>query len=733
MVDQAVIKAQQFVNSYTVSGIPRVEENGKTSWTVMYALTRILQYELGISTLSDNFGPTTMATLQAKYPVINSATNHINLYRVVQSGLYCKGYDGGDIDGTYNSRVSASVLKAKQNMGVAAVYSVDGVTPKVLKALLNMDAYVVTSGGNEQTRSAQQWLNSRYINRRDFSIIPCDGNFSRDVQKALVYAIQYELGMSDDVATGALGPMTENGLRGHVLTAGSTGTWVNLFSSAMIFNKRPNVAFSSTFTSEISAAVSAFQDFVRLPVTGNGDFPTWASLLVSHGDTSRRGTACDTVTRITDEKALALYNAGYRIVGRYLSNVPGSTLDKTLHEGELALMARYGLSVFPIYQTYGGEASYFNRSQGVADALAALERVKHFGFQSGTRIYFGVDFDALDFQITDNVIPHFTGIRDTFARYGYGYSIGIYGPRNVCSRVGAAGLSSASFVSDMSSGYSGNLGYTMPADWAFDQFVTVTAGTGSGALEIDSDIASGRDTGQNRFDPGSPDVELDVSFDRSMRNALLADIQAYFEGLGVPESGGSGAQAFTVWTTTQSLDQVLNIDWLATRLARQFGIRKAMIQCPLLWELRALRTDDAVADDLVIDHYSGTGLSSSTDSSTGPGQIFAATAIKAQNFCISRSIISGTLLDPQNETHLWQVWQQLHNDDVYNVSTIPLVLIHAASLVNVPLPGLRTSEEDTRLIMARYNGTADSAQGYGNVMLGLYRIYEKYYAPQRAL
>jgi hypothetical protein len=150
-------------------------------------------------------------------------------------------------------------------------------------------------------------------------------------------------------------------------------------------------------------------------------------------------------------------------------------------------------------------------------------------------------------------------------------------------------------------------------------------------------------------------------------------------------------------------------------------------------ELRALRTDDAVADDLVIDHYSGTGLSSSTDSSTGPGQIFAATAIKAQNFCISRSIISGTLLDPQNEAHLRQVWQQLHNDNIYNVSTIPLVLIHAASLVNVPLPGLHTSEEDTGLIMARYNGTADSAQGYGNVMLGLYRIHEKYYAPQRAL
>jgi hypothetical protein len=45
-----------------------------------------------------------------------------------------------------------------------------------------------------------------------------------------------------------------------------------------------------------------------------------------------------------------------RDIGRYLSTAPHSTLDKNLHEGELALMARCGLAAFPIYQTCGGEA-----------------------------------------------------------------------------------------------------------------------------------------------------------------------------------------------------------------------------------------------------------------------------------------------------------------------------------------------------------------------------------------
>ena len=87
-------------------------ENGKTGWPVMYALTRALQYELGITALSDSFGPTTLAALQSRFPVVDAGTRHGNAYRIVQSALYCKGYDGGNIDGTFNSRVStwASLL-----------------------------------------------------------------------------------------------------------------------------------------------------------------------------------------------------------------------------------------------------------------------------------------------------------------------------------------------------------------------------------------------------------------------------------------------------------------------------------------------------------------------------------------------------------------------------------------------------------------------------------------------
>lgn len=99
-------------------------------------------------------------------------------------------------------------------------------------------------------------------------------------------------------------------------------------------------------------------------------------------------------------------------------------------------------------------------------------------------------------------------------RMGAQFRIGIYGPRNVCSHVSAAGYADASFVSDMSSGFSGNLGYPLPDNWSFDQIVTKTVGTGESRIEIDNNIDSGRDTGQGDFQ-AAPAQKLDIGFNLS--------------------------------------------------------------------------------------------------------------------------------------------------------------------------------------------------------------------------
>jgi peptidoglycan hydrolase-like protein with peptidoglycan-binding domain len=744
MSDEMVLRAQRFINSYAVPGIPTVEENGRTSWRVMYALTRALQHELGVSPLSDSFGPGTLAALQSRYPVIDRGTKHGNIYRIVQSGLYCKGYDGGDIDGLYNARVSAAVTKLKRNMGVSGVYPGDGITPKLFKALLTMDPYVVVNGASEPVRSVQQWLNARYVDRQNFFISPCDGHFSRGVQKAFLLAIQFELGMADDVANGRFGPGTQAGIKAQAIlstgAADATKQFVHLFQAAMLFNGW-HVPFDGRYTAAVAGTVSEFQRFVQLvPATGTADFRTWASLLVSTGDPTRPGTACDCVTEITTTRAQALRAAGYTTVGRYLSNAPGSSLNKKIQPGELDTIVAAGLSVFPIYQTNGGDRDYFSAQQGANDALAALDAANDYGFPRGTTIYFAVDYDAVDEEVTDRVIPHFRTLASRMAHYGGQYRIGVYAPRNICSRLAKAGLTVASFVSDMSTGYSGNLGFPLPRDWAFDQISTITIGADAGRIEIDKDVASGRDRGQSRFLPRPAADKLDVIFDRSKEKALYRALFGYMVDRGLDD-------LHRLRSSEACVAKLMDLDPLITGLSRAYRMRKALIQTVIFWEYHADVTDPAV-DALVAAFYAymealeawqknpfgpppQPPLIIRDDSSTGVAQIFARTAIKARNYAAAQGLTADPPLNAGDWHVLRDVWQKLRDDDDYNTSTVPLVLIEGAHEVGVTADRLRYSAEDTRRVLARYNGTGDAAAEYGRRALDLYQIIEAYNLPLR--
>lgn len=716
-----VRSAQRFVNSiYGEAKIGmKVEENGVTGWPLMYALTRALQYELGITELSNNFGPTTLSRLQTKWPSIGFRDTPANVTMIIQSALYAKGYDGSGINGIYDDRTADAVTLLMERMGVAAAYPGSDLVPKVFKALLTMDAYVVVNNGSGTVRDIQRWLNGRYVKRRDFFVMPCDGHYSRDVATSMIFAVQYELGMADGVATGWFGSGTLAGLKSikEPPAVGSTGDWVRLFSAALCFAKR-STTFTSTFDPGMGEAVRAFQRFVALPVTGAADASTWASLMVSYGDQTRTGGACDGVTRITDARAATLKSAGIEIVGRYL-NPGGSELpEKQIQPGELQTIADNGLSCFPIYQTWNRAASDFSYDAGVRAALAAIDWAKVHGFKDGTTIYFAVDYDAVDWEVTAYVIPHFKGVHRTIGENS-SYNVGIYGARNVCQRVSDQGYAITSFVSDMSAGFSGNIGYPHPRNWAFDQIVTKKIGSGDGHIEIDVDIVSGRDRGQNSFDPGVDTSGLDTAFHPGLRDSALKEVQNYLESIGVPETGGDG------WTdddwatiggnsTTDSFDDVISMDWLFTDLARLLRLRKALIQAPVLWELRKWNVLDKVADEAVKDGQKD-------DSSTGWGQIFARVAIEARNYCIDKGIINGDHLTDDDKA---SVWNRLHEDPTYNITTAAYLTIYNAYQTAVPRPGLDTSESDTQEILARYNGVDEGAQKYGRELIGLYRVLE---------
>jgi peptidoglycan hydrolase-like protein with peptidoglycan-binding domain len=113
----------------------------------------------------------------------------------------------------------------------------------------------------------------------------------------MIWAMQMELAVAG--ANGNFGPATRAALRARpALTVGAADSgganFVRLFQAGMIFNGY-DVVFDGTYSATVRDQVASFQNFVALPVSGTGNYQTWCSLLVSNGDTDRRGAACDSL------------------------------------------------------------------------------------------------------------------------------------------------------------------------------------------------------------------------------------------------------------------------------------------------------------------------------------------------------------------------------------------------------------------------------------------------------
>lgn len=484
-MDAKVLEAQRWVNATyrAVTGYTVIAEDGVAGWQTMYALTRALQHELGLTSLADNFGTVTLAALSAHGPIGPGEANG-NIVKIVECGLYCKGYDPAGITGVYGPLVAAAIGALMTDAGLAA--RIDGkLAPKVFKAVLTMDAYRLVAGGSAALRSAQQWLNTRYLGRSAFFVLPCDGVGSRDLLRALTFGVQYEIGLSDSVANGNFGPTTQAGVKAQgTVRKGSSGPWVRLFTAALALYPWAQ-RFLDAFDDQLIADVRALQAFCCLPQTGDGDFSTWASLMISTGDQARAATAADTIVEVTNARAATLTGGGYRVIGRYLTNVDGSDFDKKLKPGEAQTILANGLKLFPIFQTYADSAGFFTRAQGYADAAAAHEAALGHGLDHGTVIYFAVDYDAVDSEIDSRIVPYFLGVEAGLRDRGRRFAHGVYGARNVCSRLAREAFPTWSFVSGITSGWSGNMAYPLPPNWAFDQIATFDLGSGGGLVEID--------------------------------------------------------------------------------------------------------------------------------------------------------------------------------------------------------------------------------------------------------
>lgn len=325
-MDAMVLATQQYLNKNYggKSGYNTIAEDGATGWSTIYALTRALQIELGLSAPANNFGNASVAAFTQKYPSgikeqSAGAEEASKVYAIIQGALWCKGYSTGanKITEHFYSGTGSAIKKLKKDAGFENPDTT--VTLNIMKALLSMDQFrvIYSQGGTSTIQSIQQQINRKY--EKTIGIIPCDGLYGRNMNKALIKVLQVIEGLTPD---GVFGNQTKAKCPVLPDTVGKlSGTTVEtatfLVKYALCCNGYEAGVTTSDWTTAVETAVKDFQRDLNLDVTGVVNIDTWMSLLLSKGNPDRACTACDTRFEITSKRADELKRKGYSIVGRY--------------------------------------------------------------------------------------------------------------------------------------------------------------------------------------------------------------------------------------------------------------------------------------------------------------------------------------------------------------------------------------------------------------------------------
>lgn len=644
--DLRKLDTQVFLHKFYGSNI---EINAKAGTALCTELVKALQKILLNIADSDpgygSFGPATLAACPTLFSGMASTEQNKKLVTLFCHALFCKGYSPVSISDSYNANVAAGVKDFQHDAGLAET----GIaTPAQIKAIFNTDSYVLSSKGDSRVREIQQAMNGQYS---DYSgINPCDGIYSRATNNALIYAVQKEEGISVENSAPSFGPSTFSKFptlpfTGDAKEEGCNETALTkILQYALYVNGYYGGAFDGTFSSAVVSGVRAFQTFMAYPapITDYADARVMKGLLASCGDQTRSCTACDTATILSAATAEALYNSGYRYVGRYLTGTVrtanGTITSKALTRQEAETILNAGLSIIPIFQDGGEYRAHFSEARGMADAEQAYAAAKALGIPNGSVLYFAVDFDALGTDI-DRIAQYFKALCFNISDY----QVGIYGTRNICSSVVEKGWAFRCYVSDMSTGYSGNLGYRMPASWAFDQFASATVN----GVEIDKVACSGADVAVSQlWDNNLTDQEYQDAALNAAVHSKICDFQEDFPALLLattgeeaddPEESMSNLPDFSVsrsWSCTL-------VNQYNMRIEYEVSVGASLDQGDSLFTMSVSNGSISVSDQAsLVDALTAAGYGNSgTISQTNVLNLFkgVATSVKAGQVSISVS------------------------------------------------------------------------------------------------
>ncbi len=239
----------------------------------------------------------------------------------------------------------------------------------------------------------------------------------------------------------------------------------------------------------------------------------------------------------------------------------------------------------------------------------------------------------------------------------------------------------------------------------------------------------------------SINVRMNDSYKDSLYNEVDKIIDAQFNFLKKNKNIG-------FYSTKNCVDIIFKYDKIITDISNKYFIHKAAVQSILLRELRCCDVTDEIADYWVEQQYiyqekmeeyqnlpwivkALTGpptmpIPYKTDSSTGYGQIFARTAIDANNWANKKGMDVEKLYNYDNWKERKEIWEKLKNDNEYNIRMVALVLIWGAAEKGLSEEYWCYNDYETKTMLTRYNGFGNDAIKYGNQTFRYYQVFDKY-------
>ena len=230
---------------------------------------------------------------------------------------------------------------------------------------------------------------------------------------------------------------------------------------------------------------------------------------------------------------------------------------------------------------------------------------------------------------------------------------------------------------------------------------------------------------------------------------------------------GEGLKRFikiqlNVYSSDEIFDFIVSNDDIITSSAEKYNVPKEYIQAILYREMRFIDKRDIISDSIVYvslnahlaqekliedgNYLGAQGITipfvqKYTDSSTGVSQIFAQTAMNAISVAIKEGITSkedlgipsDMVIDTENGDieSINYIWNKLHNDVEFNIAAETLNIYSSALEVVGSTDFENFNEEETRNVLARYNGPLEvsgkanqPALTYGDQVYELYEVFK---------